>query len=61
MADCRAAQFCSAGVRRYCAHHGVDFFDFVQNGYPIELVPTDDALLAAAVEKAKERERNGKG
>ena len=61
MADCRAASFCSAGVRRYCEQYGVDFLEFVQNGHPIELVPADDALLAEAVEKAKERVSNGQG
>lgn len=61
MEDCRAARFCSAGIRRYCEQYGVDFLDFVQNGYPIELVPADDALLAEAVAKAKEREQHGQG
>ena len=41
----RAAKFCSRGARQWFARHGLDFNEFVVNGYPVEVIEnTGDAL-----------------
>lgn len=55
--------FCAAGAQRVAERYGIDFLDFLQNGYPVELAEKiDNPLMRKVVDSAvRDWERqNGK-
>ncbi len=34
--DCRALGYCTRGVRQFCQESGIDFRDFVKNGFDLD-------------------------
>lgn len=58
IADCRP-RFCVPGIKQFCDQLGIDFREFVREGYPIdELRHVDDPALWSCIEKARERIEN---
>lgn len=56
--DMRACRYCSRGARAFAQRHGIDWPTFCRQGVPAEtLIATGDAMAAAVVRAAKERER----
>jgi len=52
----RAARLCSAGMRVWLDHHGIDFGTFLRDGVPVEqLEATGDAfaLHVSAIARAR--------
>lgn len=53
--DFRQMRFCSKGLRRYAAHLGVDWSDFLRDGIPIErLEQMDDVYVQEIVRRLKD-------
>jgi len=55
--DIRALRYCMAGTRKFFTRHGLDFHHFIENGIPAAQLPQDDAMAAAAIEQARQREQ----
>lgn len=57
------AFFCAPGARRVAERYGIDYVDFLQNGYPVEDALKIDNALVRKVAMAALREweiENGK-
>lgn len=58
LADARAVQYCSQGLRDTCTQYGLSWDKFIKEGYDAdELRQLDDAMINKVIEIAEERER----
>ena len=55
--DLRSLRYCMSGARKFFTRHGLDFHKFIEHGIPATDLPKDDAMAAAAIERAKLREQ----
>jgi hypothetical protein len=59
--DLAASRFCNRGVRVFFERHGLDWSDFLKNGIDADLVRhIDDVMLVQALERAEQREKEGR-
>jgi hypothetical protein len=57
MADLRAAGFCAAGVRAFCARHALDYRELLRAGLPFDVLePIGDAMVNNLIQRL----RNGR-
>ena len=55
MADLRAAGFCAAGVREFCARHGIDYRELLRVGTPFDVAErTGDAMVITLIQRLRD-------
>lgn len=51
---CRELGYCLRGVRQFCDQGGIDFRDFVKNGFPLEKArEMNDGRVNRLIERAE--------
>ena len=62
MRHMRRLNYCSSGVRRFFAEHGLDYGQFLREGIPAEeLMKTGDAMAIRVAEVANGQQKEADG
>jgi len=57
MGNLRAAGFCAAGIREFCAEHALDYRELLRSGLPFDVLePIGDAMVNNLIQRL----RNGR-
>lgn len=57
MRHVREAKLCSRGSREWCAEHGIDWYKFLEEGLPVEVLEVfDDAMIKAVIAQARKEQ-----